>query len=384
MEDALRPKVMQLCLSNGWGGLEMYPARIIPELARQGWEAHGLALAGSRVAASLEAAGVTPLKVASRGRALWRVGRILAYLKAHEIEVVHCHKSSDLRLGALLATLRPGLRLFFTDHMGVTRPKRDPYHRWAYGRVTRLFSISEATRARNLAAFPLPAERIRRLYLGIDPAPYVAGLAEDERAALRAELGVPEGAVAIGLPGRITPGKGQRVWVEALARLAETRADAAWHGVVIGGLSAEEGSNVAFVEELRERVDALGLGSRITFAGFRADLPRCLQALDVVCTPSRNEAFGLTVIEAMAAARPVVGASSGAIPELVGPDTGRLADPESPEAWAAALAELVDDGALRGRLGAGGRARVLEDFTLARHVEALAAEYGGQSASPAS
>ncbi|MCK2185050.1 glycosyltransferase family 4 protein [Halomonas getboli] len=371
----MRPKVMQLCLSNGWGGLEMYPARIIPELARQGWEAHGLALDGSRVAASLEAAGVTPLTVASRGQALWRVGRILAYLKAHGIEVIHCHKSSDLRLGALLATLRPGLRLFFTDHMGVTRPKRDPYHRWAYGRVTRLFSISEATRARNLQAFPLPAERISRLYLGIEPAPYVADLADDERDRLRTELGVPEGALAIGLPGRITPGKGQRVWIEALAALAECRPDMAWHGVVIGGLTANEGSNAAFVEALRERVEALGLGARVTFAGFRADLPRCLQALDVVCTPSRNEAFGLTVIEAMAAGRPVVGASSGAIPELVSPDTGRLADPEAPEEWAAALAELVDDGALRERLGAAGRARVLEDFTLARHVEALVAEY---------
>ncbi|MBB3143041.1 glycosyltransferase family 4 protein [Halomonas organivorans] len=378
----MRPKVMQLCLSNGWGGLEMYPARIIPELARQGWEAHGLALAGSRVAASLEAAGVTPLTMASRGQALWRVGSILAYLKAHGIEVIHCHKSSDLRLGALLATLRPGLRLFFTDHMGVTRPKRDPYHRWAYGRVTRLFSISEATRARNLRAFPLPAERIRRLYLGIDPAPYVEGLCEGECASLRAELGVPEGAVAIGLPGRITPGKGQRVWVEALARLAE-RAEtgglaSAWHGVVIGGLGAEEGSNAAFVEELRMRIQALGLDARITFSGFRADLPRCLQALDIVCTPSRNEAFGLTVIEAMAAGRPVVGASSGAIPELVSPDTGRLAAPESPEAWAAALAELVDDGALRERLGAAGRKRVLDDFTLAHHVAALVAEYAGQ------
>ncbi|MFG6176294.1 glycosyltransferase family 4 protein [Halomonas sp. THAF12] len=380
----MRPKVMQLCLSNGWGGLEMYPARIIPELARQGWEAHGLALAGSRVAASLEDAGVAPLTVASRGQALWRIGSILAYLKAQRIDVVHCHKSSDLRLGALLATLRPGLKLFFTDHMGVTRPKRDLYHRWAYGRVRRLFSISEATRKRNLAAFPLPAERIRRLYLGIDPTPYVDGLRDGEWASLRAELGVPEGAVAIGLPGRITPGKGQRVWVEALSRLAERaetgRLASTWHGVVIGGLDAGEGSNVAFVEELRERIEALGLGSRITFSGFRADLPRCLQALDIVCTPSRNEAFGLTVIEAMAAGRPVVGASSGAIPELVSPETGRLAAPESPEQWAAALAELVDDAALRERLGAAGRIRALEDFTLAHHVAALVAEYAGQAA----
>ncbi|WP_223248516.1 glycosyltransferase family 4 protein [Halomonas elongata] len=378
----MKPKVMQICLSDGWGGLEMYPARIIPELARQGWEAHGLALEGSRVASSLVDAGIDPLTVGSRGQALWRVRRILAYLKAHGIEVLHCHKSSDLRLGALLVSLRPQLRLFFTDHMGVTRPKRDPFHRWSYGKVHRLFSISEATRRRNLNAFPLPAERIRRLYLGIDPAPYVDDLDAGEKSALRAELGIPEGAVAIGLPGRFSRGKGQALWIEALGRLAEMAPDQAWQGVLIGGLTVGEGSDEAVVAELRGRVAELGLESRVSFAGFRSDLPSCLKALDIVCVPSRNEAFGLTVIEAMAAGRPVVGSSSGAIPELVSEETGRLAAPDAPEAWAAALVELLGDAGLRDRLGAAGRRRVQEDFTLSGHVAALVGEYAGQEAAP--
>ncbi|MGJ7458266.1 glycosyltransferase family 4 protein [Halomonas sp. RA08-2] len=370
-------KVLHICLSSGWGGLEMYPSRIIPELARQGWQSHGLALAGSRVAESFREAGLEPLELASKGRALLAVGRVLAYLKAHDIGVIHCHKSSDLRLGALLASLRPSLRLFFTDHMGVTRPKKDLYHRWAYGRVTRLFSISEATRQRNLAAFPLPAQRIRRLYLGIDPAPYAPRLDDQERAALRRELGVPEGAVAIGLPGRLTPGKGQEVWVEALACLAEAQPSLAWHGVLIGGLTAEEGSDEAHVMMLRQRIAALGLESRITFTGFRRDLPRLFEALDIVCVPSRNEAFGLTVIEAMAAGRAVIGSDSGAIPELLDAETGRLAPPEDATDWAGAMAELAADGDLRRRLGQAARARVLAGFTLAAHVANLVAEYSG-------
>ncbi|MFY0991653.1 glycosyltransferase family 4 protein [Halomonas sp. C05BenzN] len=368
-------KVMHICLSNGWGGLEMYPSRIIPELRCQGWESHGLALAGSRVAESFGEADVSPLTVPSKGRALLAAGRLLAYLKTHDIGVIHCHKSSDLRLGALLATLRPSLRLFFTDHMGVTRPKKDPYHRWAYGRVTRLFSISEATRRRNLAAFPLPADRIRRLHLGIDPEPYAPRLDDEARQALRRELGLPEGAVAIGLPGRLTAGKGQRVWIEALARLARSRPALPWHGVLIGGLTAGEGSNENYVAELRERVAALGLESRITFAGFRRDLPRLFEVLDIVCVPSRNEAFGLTVIEAMAAGRAVIGADSGAIPELLESDSGRLADPEDAGAWAEAMAELAADEGLRRRLGESARRRVREDFTLEAHVRTLASEY---------
>jgi glycosyltransferase involved in cell wall biosynthesis len=186
---------------------------------------------------------------------------------------------------------------------------------------------------------------------------------------------VPEGAVAIGLPGRLTPGKGQEVWIEALARLAETLPELAWHGVLIGGLTAEEGSDEAHVAALRRRIDELGLASRIAFTGFRRDLPRLFEALDIVCVPSRNEAFGLTVIEAMAAGKAVIGSDSGAIPELLDAETGRLAAPEDAAAWAAALAELAGDDDLRQRLGQAARHRVERDFTLAAHVASLVEEY---------
>lgn len=364
--------VMHICLSNGWGGLEMYPSRIIPELARQGWHTHGLALAGSRVADSFREAGVEPLTVASRGGALLAAGRILRYLREHDIQILHCHKSSDLRLAALLKTLRPELRLYFTEHMGVTRPKKSLYHRWAYGKLERLFSISEATRTRNLNAFALPAERIQHLYLGIDPAPYAVS---GDGTALRHELGVPSGALAIGLPGRLTPGKGQEVWLDALARLAEQSPQLSWHGVLIGGLTASEGSDEAYVAQLQSQVAALGLEQRVSFTGFRRDLPQLLGVLDIVCVPSRNEAFGLTVIEAMAAGCAVIGADSGAIPELIDRQVGRLAPPHAPDAWAAALAELAEDAALRQRLGAAARQRVLADFSLHAHASALINEY---------
>ncbi|EWG99659.1 glycosyl transferase family 1 [Halomonas sp. BC04] len=366
---------MHICLSDGWGGLEMYPGRIIPELKRQGWEPHGLALAGSAVAASLVEAGIEPLTVPSRGRALLQVGRILAYLKRQGIDVLHCHKSSDLRLGALLATLKPGLKLFFTDHMGVTRAKKDLYHRWAYGRVSRLFAISEATRARNVAAFPLPEGRIKRLYLGIDPEPYRPRLSEAECDALRSELGIPAGSVAIGLPGRLTGGKGQDLWVEALGLLRDRHPDLSWHGVVVGGLTAAEGSDESYVSRLRQQVASLGLEAQVHFAGFRRDLPRLFEALDIVCVPSRNEAFGLTVIEAMAAGKAIIGSDSGAIPELLDASTGRLAGPEDAAGWSERLAELAGDEALRRRLGQAASRRVQEDFTLAAHVTGLVDEY---------
>ncbi|AHE97968.1 glycosyltransferase family 4 protein [Thioalkalivibrio paradoxus] len=373
-------KVLQICLSEGWGGLEMYPARVFPELRRQGWQPRGLALSGSRVASSLEAAGDTPLTVSSRAGALLALPRLLRCMQREDIRTVHCHKSSDLRVGALLKAFRPEIGLFFTDHMGVTRPKKDLLHRWIYRRLDRLFSISDATRARNLKAFPLPPERIRRLYLGIDPEPYRPRLDPAARTAMRRSLEIPEGALAVGLPGRLTPAKGQRLFLETLQRLERDSQELEIHGVIAGGLHADEGSDPDFVQELQRYVQAHGLAARVHFTGFRSDLPRVLEALDIVCVPSLNEAFGLTVIEAMAAARPVIGSNSGAIPEILDTHTGRLADPSDPSAWAAAIAELAADPELRDRLGLAAHQRACERFSLRTHVDALTREYTSANA----
>ena len=369
-------KVLHICLSRGWGGLEMYPARLVAELDRQGWQTYALALADSQVAAAMAETTAQLVTVATPGQALRRILGLARWVRREGIAVIHCHKSSDLRIGALLKRFCPEVRLIFTDHMGVTRPKKDPYHRWGYGRVDRVLSISDTTLARNRRAFPLPAARIRRLYLGIDVDDLAPCLDDEARRRLRDELGLPHDALVVGLPGRLTPGKGQRVLLEAFARLCEA-GDTSSRLVFIGGLGPDEGGNADYIAELQARVTELGLESRVVFTGFRRDLARLLEVLDVVCVPSRNEAFGLTVIEAMAAGKAVIGADSGAIPELIDDATGRLAEPTSAAVWAAALAELRDDAALRRRLGDTARARVRERFSLATHVAGLLRHYRG-------
>ena len=114
---------------------------------------------------------------------------------------------------------------------------------------------------------------------------------------------------------------------------------------------------------------ALGLQERVHFLGFRQDLPALLQAIDIACIPSRNEAFGLTVIEAMAAQCAVVGANSGAIPELIDQQRGRLADPLSAEEWSVALKELIDAPETRRVLGEEARRWVVAHMALDVHAK---------------
>lgn len=358
--------IMQVCMSKGWGGLEMYPSRIMPELQRLGAVNHGLAIAGSRVASSMEGAGASVFTVPSNARALLSLPALLGYIDRHCIDIVHCHKSSDLRVAALLSLFRPRLKLFFTEHMGVTRPKKGVYHRLAYSRVTRVFSISRATYQRNKQALPVSDERLHCLGLGVNVDAY-QGVVHAKSA-----LGLPEDGCLIALPGRLTPGKGHEVWLEALVSLDR---QALWYGLIIGGVTADEGADESFVAAIKQKVAALGLQERVHFLGFRQDLPVLLQAIDITCIPSRNEAFGLTVIEAMAAQCAVVGANSGAIPELIDQQRGRLADPLSAEEWFVALKELIDAPETRRTLGEEARRWVIAHMALDVHVKKLLREY---------
>lgn len=105
-----------------------------------------------------------------------------------------------------------------------------------------------------------------------------------------------------------------------------------------------------------------------------ADLPALYAAASVFCFPSRQEGFGLPVLEAMAQGTPVVTSAGTATAEVVG-DTGRLVDPDDVGAIAAALAELLDDPDGARRLGAAGRHRAATELTWARTASGLVSAY---------
>lgn len=361
-------KVLQLCLSKGAGGLEVYLARIIAGLQQQGWKVYGVALEGTRVAEYMHAAGIEYRARKTQGRALMAVRAIVRWMRLEGIDVIHCHKSSDLRLAALIKWFLPHIKLIYTDHVGSKRAKKDPFHRWAYSKVDRVLSISDETRSRNVKALPLPPERITRLHHGIEVDQHLPLPSIEARHAILKELELPTDRLTICLPARVAEGKGHDVWIEALAQLP---ADLPWHGVIMGGTTRECGGDEPYVEDIKALIDRLGLASRITFTGHRNDIRRLLPAFDILCIPSRNEAFGLTVIESMAAGRPVVGSNSGAIPELLAEGSGLLATHNDPASWAAQLTTLLNDEALRERLGHLGRKRVEAHFSQQQHVAKL-------------
>jgi glycosyltransferase involved in cell wall biosynthesis len=168
----------------------------------------------------------------------------------------------------------------------------------------------------------------------------------------RAELGLPPGAVLLGVVAYLRAQKGVDVLLRALP-LLQSRAQA--HLVVVG-----QGPELP-------RLRALAALSPVPvhFLGHRVDAPRWIAASDVMVMPSREEAFGRVTLEVMAAARPLVASAVGGLPEaVVHGHTGLLVPSDDPAALAQALRALVDDAPLRERFGRAARARFEQGYTI--------------------
>jgi glycosyltransferase involved in cell wall biosynthesis len=189
--------------------------------------------------------------------------------------------------------------------------------------------------------------------------------------AWREQRGIPAGALVLASVGRLVGLKGLRVIIDALADLGPDV-----HYVVIG-----DGPERAALEE---RARSRGVSARVHFAGRvqRADLPQWLAEADLLVQPSVGvEAFGISVVEAMACSLPVLASHVGGLPEIVVEgETGRLLPCGDVAAWTDAVRSAAANRAQLAVWGRAGRARVEREFTWARNaarLEALLAKGAG-------
>jgi glycosyltransferase involved in cell wall biosynthesis len=134
---------------------------------------------------------------------------------------------------------------------------------------------------------------------------------------------------------RLAPWKGQHVVLEALAKLPELQC------IIVGdSLFGEQD----YALSLREQADRLQLGERVHFLGHRGDVPRLMQAVDVIIHPSvAPEPFGRTLVEAMLAGVPLIATDTGAASDILdGGRAGTLVRPNDPEQLAAAVADILN------------------------------------------
>lgn len=317
------------------------------------------------------------------GQDLAALARLVGLMRRVRPHVVHTHTAKAGTLGRLAAFLTRVPVIVHTYHGHVFHGYFSPaktraflaIERWLGRRTDCLLTVSESVRGELLRLGLGPPERLRVMPLGLDLDRFLA--CEARRGELRAELGLGEGAALVGIVARLVPIKAHEVFLEAAARLAALLPESRF--LVVG-----DGERRPALEAEARR---LGLGDRVRFLGWRRDLDRIYADLDVVVLTSRNEGSPVSLIEAMAAARPVVGTRVGGVPDLVEDEvTGRLVPSSDAPALAEAVRALLADPTRRRELGQAGRRAVVAPFGAERlladmdrlYAELLREKLGGR------
>jgi glycosyltransferase involved in cell wall biosynthesis len=297
------------------------------------------------------------------------LARLLGIIIRERAEVVYTLDRSRAVLLATLAAKLTRRRLVFHAHY--------PYYPsagWSR-RVVRaadcVVAISQFIRS-EYELRGIDPRRIRVVYNGIDAARYAQ---PSDRAATRTAVGLAPDEQFVLLPGRLSRYKGQLDLLEALPLILEQQPRArivfaGYDSPELGDLVVPGRGSVGAV--LQGRAAELGVTERMLLTGATSRMPELIAAADLVVVPSWAEPFGLVVAEAMAAARPIVAADAGAIPELVTDgESAILVPPRDPPALAQAIVRLLADRALAQRLATRAQQVVREKFTIARYAHEI-------------
>jgi glycosyltransferase involved in cell wall biosynthesis len=299
-------------------------------------------------------------KLIQFGAAVVRRRRELRRLR---IDLLHLNNSP--RIGSddwLPAARLLGIPCVVTAMGDAGRPHRR-LHQWLYRRFDLYLAISRYM-ADVLRTQGVDSKRIELVYLGVDFEKLRARRVRSSQA-VRAELGVGPDQLLVLMVGNIRRWKGQHAVIAALRLLPEnirTRLRVCFAG-------ATASIDTAYEAELRDEIAAGGLGDCVSILGPRSDVADLYGAADIAVHASTSpEPFGLVVPEAMALNCAMIAASSGGPAEVITPGTGFLCDPSEPKEYAHALAQLVQDDALRREIAAAGSARAAQ-FSIERTVE---------------
>jgi glycosyltransferase involved in cell wall biosynthesis len=311
-------------------------------------------------------------------RHVMRTRQVVATLRAlvisREISVVHAVHET-------MWTVLQGLRNTGTGRVASVHGMRFTSPKWAGAINTRMLSshadrivcVSDVVR-HLLLDWSVPARKLSLVPSSVDLRRFRPGISG---MAFRRELGIGSDTLLAGTVGSVDERKGHAYFIETCARIHERRPDVRFAIVGHGGDDGPAGQ-ATFLQDLRARAEALGLGECLSFVPARSDIPQVMAALDVLVQPSLTEAGPRAPLEAMAMERPVVGTRiEGIAEEVVDGETGILVDARDSVALADAVDDLLSDPDKRTRMGRAGRIRVEQRYSLDATARLIEDAYGG-------
>ena len=317
--------------------------------------------------------------------------QLLRLLWREKPAILHTHTAKAGSLGRVAGflyrrTTRRPLAIIHTFHghvfEGYFHPLTSRFflaiERWLARGTDCLIGVSDAVKQDLLAHGVGPASKIRVIPLGLNLDPLFS---------IPIAASLSESPIRIGIVGRLVPIKNHALFFEALRRVVSQNTLPALEIIVVGDGELRL--------ELETLCRSLGLDRQVRFAGWQRDLHSIYAGVDLVCLTSRNEGTPVSLIEALAAGKPVIATDVGGVRDVVsatggqgtpGPENGKfricdhglLVPPEDPESFAAAILFLIRQPTVRLQMGQAGRAFVRDRFSFQRLARNLEDLYGAQ------
>ena len=370
-------------------GAERVLSMILAHLDRDQYEPVVVCPSASRMMELATQANVrTGALTQLEARFTWRLDRVLRYLASfasvirrarqivieEEPDLVH---ANSIRAGLVMSAATFGLGVPIIWHA------HDILPRHPLSSAVRLFA---ALRSHNhiLAVSNAVAVRFRgtllRLFARRVPITVVHNAVDldrfrpdpESRRATRRALGLGEAQPLLAAVGQLTPRKGQLELIEAFANIAAEIPNSTL--LIIGAALFNRDEDYA--KQLSQTVAKLALSNRVRFLGPRDDVPRLLQALDVLVVNSHEEPFALTVLEGLASGSAVLATAVGGTPEMIRHGAnGWLVKARDQKSLRDGLLTLLRDPNLRRRIGSQGRRDAAAHFTIGKFIDEIFSLY---------
>jgi len=355
--------LLEICLSSGYGGLELYMAKVAGYLASNKYNVRVMVRPGSFLDKRLGQQGLACnyLRASLHYLPLFAALKLARYIRDKQIDLIHVHHGKDLFLCVLAKVFAGRGRLVYTRQMALTRYKHDAYHRFVYRHVDAYLTITRALQADAIRYLPIARERVQLLYYGVpQPPPDKTDCTQYLQ-----DNGLDPAAFKVAIFGRVEAIKGQHLVVAAAARLI--REGHKLQAAIIGHVMDEK-----YFAGIKSDIERNNLQASIRYLGFHDQPVSIMPCFDVVVLATRCETFGLVLPEAMRAGTCVIGTDCGGVPEIIEHGrTGLLFKPDDAQDLANQLHRLVTDEAYRLQLAAAGQREADARFSEAQHFERL-------------
>ncbi len=294
--------ILEVCLSPGLGGLEMFVASCYEAFSK-------------RTLCKVVVAPETKLDKYLEIQDKYHIKRskffpflparsLAKYIDKNDIDIVHFHWTRDMItvvLAKLFSKKKP--KIVQSRHMGMTRFKDDLYHRYMYKNIDMMHAVTKRVEQELKKFIPEDVRpKIEMVYLGVE----IPKVDEKKVEALQKKYNFKDDFV-VGIIGRIEEGKGQHLLIEALDKL-----DKDVKALIVGDVMDEN-----YLADLKDKVQKENLNNRVVFSGFTKEVNEHMQLCDILVLATKNETFGLVIIEAMANKVAVIATNNGGPLEII-------------------------------------------------------------------